>query len=151
MTEAMFRNVSLEINWNLNLPGPPNYKINVLASLPGTRCYTDASITHDTHLQVKGKAGLRVFIINSSKENKLNVFVKASLKDSNLVLMAEPSALALGENILKILQVQRPFFLTGDQQLVTFFNGRTMKIRQDDIKPYTQSFVNIISENEGRI
>jgi hypothetical protein len=59
--------------------------------------------------------------------------------------MAEAAALALGAQLLKALQVHQPFFLSDNQQLVSFLNGTDhTNPPQWEIKPFTQTFINVI-------
>lgn len=108
----------------LGLPSPPNFKILLPAALPGTRCYTDASISPDNSLQVPRSAGLGIFIINGHEGAASTIYVKAIQKGCTSVLMSEVAALTLGAKILNALQVHHPFFLSDNQQLVSFFNGQ---------------------------
>lgn len=136
----------------LSLPGPPHYKALMPAILPGTRCYTDASIAPDNLLQVSSSAGLGIFIVNNLPGAASTIFIKAKQRGCNSVLMAEAAALALGAQLLNALHVHQPFFLSDNQLLVNFFNGKDhTNPPQWDIKLFTQSFINIISANEGKI
>ena len=66
--------------------------------------------------------------------------------------MAEAAALALGAQMLCTLGVQQPFFLSDNQQLVNFFNGKDHNNPPHwEIKPFTQSFINNTSRNNARI
>lgn len=95
----------------LNLPGPPHYKALMPATLPGTRCYTDASIAPDNFLQVSSSAGLGIFIVNNLPGAASTIFIKAKQRGCNSVIMAEAAALALGAQFLNALHVHQPFFL----------------------------------------
>lgn len=130
----------------LSLPGPPHYKALLPAILPGTRCYIHAAIAPNTPLQVSRKSGLGIFIVNNHPEAASTVYIKTVKKDCNSVIMAEAAALALGAQILRALRVHQPFFLSDNQQLVSFFNGTDHANPPHwDIKPLTQTFINIIS------
>jgi len=134
------------------LPGPPLFKCLLPALLPGTRCYTDAAIAPDNPLQVPRNAGLGIFIVDSHLQTTSTIYIKAVKKDCNSVIMAEAAALSLAAQILQALRAFQPYFLTDSQQLVTFFNGADhSNPPRWDIKPLTQAFSNIISENGGRI
>jgi len=50
------------------LPGPPLFRVQVPARLPGMRCYTDASTAPDTPMQVSRHAGLGVFIVDNRSQ-----------------------------------------------------------------------------------
>ena len=66
--------------------------------------------------------------------------------------MAEAAALAIAAHLLKALDVQQPFFLTDNQLLVNFFNGKDhANPPRWDIKPLTQCFINYTTANRGRI
>jgi len=66
--------------------------------------------------------------------------------------MAEAAALALGAQILRELRVHQPFFLLDNQQLVSFFNGTDHANPPHwDIKPLTQTSINITSAIGGKI
>jgi hypothetical protein len=120
-------------NQLMRLPGPPNYKVSLPALLPGTRCYCDASTSPDNHLQVSRFAGLGIFIVNT-----LPIFIKIKQKECSSVIMAEAAALAIGAHLLNALDVQQPFFLTDNQLLVNFFNGKDhADPPRWDIKPLT--------------
>lgn len=124
-------------NQMMCLPGPPHYKALLPAILPGTRCYADASTAPDITLQVSRSAGLGIFIVNGHTSTTSTIYVKAVMGSCNIVIMAEAAALALGAQILKALNVQQPFFLSDNQQLVTFFNGDHINPPYWDIKPFT--------------
>jgi len=89
--------------------------------------------------QISRPAGLGVFIVNTQPGASSTIYIKASLRDCSSVLMAEAAALALG--------VHQPFFLSDNQQLVNFFNGKDHANPPHwDIKPFTQSFINNIKK-----
>ena len=130
-------------------------KLGILRqSKPGSssRCYTDASICPDTSPQVPRRAGTGIFIVTSYAGIISTIYVKAICQECNSVLMAEATTLALGAKILNAMQGPQPFFLSHNQQLVNFLNGKDHSNPPTwEIKPYTQSFVNIISTNGGKI
>lgn len=98
--------------------------------------------------QVPRYAGLGVFIIN----NQSAIYIKAMLRNSSSVLMAEVAALAVGAKIISALGIQHPFFLSDNQQVVNFFNGNHHdNPPQWKIKPFTQCFINNTSNNNARI
>lgn len=138
-------------NQMMCLPGPPHYKALLPAILPGTRCYADSSTAPDITLQVSRSAGLGMFIVNGHTSTTSTIYVKAVMGSCNTVIMVEAAALALGAQILKALNVQQPFFLSDNQQLVTFFNGDHINPPYWDIKPFTQAFINISSAIGGKI
>lgn len=106
-----------------NLPRPPHYRISLPATLPGTRCYTDASTTPDNNMQVERPAGLGIFMLTGRLNNTSTIYIKAKMRSCNTVIMAEAAALALAAQILRALDVQQPNFLSDNQQVVTFLNG----------------------------
>lgn len=102
--------------------------------------------------QAPRRAGLGVFIINNQSSTTSAIYIKAMLRDSSSVLMAEAAALALGAQVLCALGVQQLFFLSDNQQLVNFFNGNDHNNPpQWEIKPFTQSFINNTSSNNARL
>ena len=113
-----------ESAWMINLPGPPNYNISMPAKLPGARCYTDASISPHTSPQVPRRAGIGIFIVTSYAGITATIYVKAICQECNSVLMAEATTLALGAKILNAMQGPQPFFLSHNQQLANFLNGK---------------------------
>jgi ribonuclease HI len=107
--------------------------------LQGTRCYTDASTPPDLQRHHPRDAGLGVFIVNTQVNPPLNIFIKAAMKVSSSVLMAETAAIALAARVLQSLQMQQCTILTNSQQLVHFINGNDLEHPPDwRIKPYTQ-------------
>lgn len=80
----------------MNLPGPPHYKVLLLALLPGARCYTDASTTPDDSLQVSKLAGLGILFFNNLQDAASTIYIKIKQKGCSSVVMAEAAALAIG-------------------------------------------------------
>lgn len=101
--------------------------------------------------RVSRQAGLGVFIVNNRTGSSSTIYIKALLKNSSSVLMAEAAALALGAQVLCTLGIQQPFFLSDNQQLVSFFNGKDhINPPQWEIKPFTQIFIINTSRNNAR-
>lgn len=135
----------------LILPGPPLFRVLLPATLPGMRCYTDASTAPDNPLQITRQAGLGVFIIDTSTQQTTAFFIKAKLQATPSVLMAEAAALSLAAHVVSNLQINRPFFLTDNQQLVNFFNGNDhANPPRWEIKNYTQQFINHTATNNAK-
>jgi ribonuclease HI len=84
-------------------------------------------------------AGIGVFIINTCLQPPQQVYIKAMLKDTASVLMAEAAALALAALVTHHLQLNNVTFLSDNQQLVHFLNGSDLSIPSDwRMKPFTQ-------------
>jgi hypothetical protein len=135
-------------------PSAPHFIVTLPALLPGTRCYKDASIMPDSPFQVPRRAGLGVFFLNTHPNRSSAIYIKATLNDSTSVIMAEATALALAAQIAFSLGIiiNCPIFLSDNQQLVTFLNGRDHTHPPHwNIKRFiTQSFINQSSRNNGR-
>jgi len=69
------------------LPIPPLYWAMLPALLPGTRCYTDASMTLDCPNEEPCRAGLGIFIIDP--QQRRTIYIKAVMTNSTSVLMTE--------------------------------------------------------------
>jgi hypothetical protein len=65
------------------------------ASLPGVRCYTDASTSPDLPSNLSRDAGIGIFIVNNQVQPVQTIYIKAAMKQTSSVLMAEAAALAL--------------------------------------------------------
>lgn len=129
-----------------------NSTMNLQEMSTGTRCYTDASLAPDNSLQGPRQGGLGVFLISHQQNESLTICVKAKVQNSTSVIMAESAALALGAKISQALSLSNPSFWTDNQQLVHFFNGDDHDNPPDwAIKPYTQTFLNIIQAIGGNI
>ena len=105
------------------LPTPPLYRVLLPVLLPGTRCYTDASTAPDSPMQVTRQAGLGIFIVTTQLQTSTAIDIKAKLTNSTSVIMAEAAAVALAAPIVSGLNIQNPFFLSNNQELVSFFDG----------------------------
>jgi ribonuclease HI len=122
---------------------PPAMLDNLLVPIPslldGTRCYTDASTAPDNQAHDPRDAGLGIFIVNNQVNPPLSIFIKAAMRSSSSVLMAESAAMALAAKVLEKLQLQQATILSDNQQLVNFLNGTDLAHPPDwRIKPYTQ-------------
>lgn len=130
----------------------PRLHVTLPPLIPGTRCYTDASIHPDSPLQVPRKAGLGVFFLNTCPGESGTIYIKALVQRCTSVLMAEAAALALAARTALALGIQRPLFLSDNQRLVTFLSGNDHTHPPAwNIKSFTQSFVNHSSKVHGRI
>ena len=115
-------------------------------SIAGTRCYTDALTTPDTAVSVPRQTGLGIFIINTDVQPPLSIFIKATMQDSPLVIMAESAAIALAAQLLNHLQGHQKTLLSDNQQLVNFLNGSNFSDPPDwKIKPYIQITASLLS------
>jgi hypothetical protein len=112
----------------------------------------DASTSPDNYLQVSRMAGLRIFMVTTLQNAASTIFIKIKLMECSYVIMAEASALAIAAKLLNALNVQQPFFLTDNQLLVNFFNGKDhTSPHRWDIKPWTQQFINYAAASRGKI
>ena len=59
---------------NSTTPTPPLYRTMLLALLPGTRCYSDASINPYQNLHLPRIAGLGVFITNNQTQPTQSIY-----------------------------------------------------------------------------
>ena len=80
------------------------------------------------------------------------IYIKAAMKGTSSVLMAEAVALVLAATVTKHLDLHQASFLSDNQQLVNFFND----LNRDDppdwrIKYYTQTFINLSNVATHRI
>lgn len=124
------------------LPQPPLFQFNRPMLLPGAKCYSDAATLPD-HKQMR-RAGLGVFIQDPGRQ--LNIYIKAAINSISTVLMAEAAAISLAGTITAALQVQEIYFLSDNQQLVKYFNGKDLSTPpQWNIKYFTQNFLNSTS------
>jgi hypothetical protein len=71
--------------------------------LSGAKFYTDASLTPDTGDQQSRKARIGIFILHSACHHKF--FIKAQMKRSTSVLMAEAAAMATAATIIRLLNM----------------------------------------------
>ena len=71
------------------------YTIQMLASLPGVRCYVDASTALDHPSQQPRLAGLGIFFVNTQVQPAQTIYIKAHMPATQSVIMAEAAALAL--------------------------------------------------------
>jgi ribonuclease HI len=107
--------------------------------LQGYRCYTDASTQPDLAFSNPRDAGIGIFIVNTTMHPPHNIFIKAAMRNSSSVLMAEAGALALVAVLLKQIQLHHTTLLSDNQQLVHFLNGSDLSHPPDwRMKPYTQ-------------
>jgi ribonuclease HI len=107
--------------------------------LEGSRCYTDASTQPDLVTPIPREAGIGIFIVNTQVHPPQSIFIKAAMKDSSSVFMAEAAALALAVTVVQELHLQHINFLSDNQQLVHFLNGSDHSNPPDwRIKPFTQ-------------
>lgn len=107
--------------------------------LQGTRCYVDASTQPDLAISTPRDAGLGIFIVNTQVHPTQSIFIRAAMKDSSSVLMAEEAALTLAATVLEALHMFPSTILSDNQQLVHFLNGSQLDHPSDwRIKPYTQ-------------
>jgi hypothetical protein len=96
-------------------------------------------------------AGLRIFMVTTLQNAASTIFIKIKLMECSYVIMAEASALAIAAKLLNALNVQQPFFLTDNQLLVNFFNGKDhTSPHRWDIKPWTQQFINYAAASRGK-
>jgi len=80
------------------------------------------------------------------------IYIKAIMKDTTFVLMAEAVALALATTITNLLGLQQVSFLSDNQQLVHFLNAPNQANPPDRrIKYYTQTFANLSTVVVNRI
>ena len=91
-----------------------HHRIMLGALLPGSGCYTYASIVLDQPQRPKGSW---VGGFNSS------LYIQARVNNSVLILMAEATALALVGSVASLLNLHSPSYLSDNQQLVNFLNG----------------------------
>jgi len=74
------------------------------------------------------------------------IFIKAAMRNSSSVLMAEAGALALVAVLLKQIQLHHTTLLSDNQQLVHFLNGSDLSHPPDwRMKPYTQIISSTLS------
>jgi hypothetical protein len=66
----------------------------LLALLPGTRCYSDASIDPDQNSPSSRRDDLGVFIINTQAHPAQSIYNQEMISNATSVLMAEAAALA---------------------------------------------------------
>jgi hypothetical protein len=79
----------------------------------GAKCYTDASLTTDIGEQQPRMAGIGIFIIDPARRHKF--FIKAQVKRSTSVLMAEAAAMATAATIIRLLNMNVVSFLTDNR------------------------------------
>jgi hypothetical protein len=132
---------------NSTAPTPPLYRSMLPALLPGTRCYSDASIDPDQNSPSSRRANLGVFIINTQAHPAQSIYIQGMISNATSVLMAEAAALALAAMVASLLNLCPPNYLTC-QQPVTFFNGSNHSSPPDwTIKVFNQKFINFNSGN----
>lgn len=108
--------------------------------LIGARCYTDASTAPDTLQPSSRKAGLGIFILDSSRNLKL--YIKAQINNITSVIMAEAAAMALAALVSTMLQIEEISYLTDSQLLVNYLNGPDHSNPPHwDVKPFTERFL----------
>jgi ribonuclease HI len=126
--------------------------LDLPASLTGIRCYTDASTSSNLPSNLSRNAGIGIFIINNQVHPVQTIYIKAAMKGTSSVLMAEAAALALAATVTKHLDLQQVLFLSDNQQLVNFLNNPNPDDPPDwRIKYYTQTFINLSNATAHRV
>jgi len=82
------------------------YLIRLPASLTEVRCYTDASTSLDLPSNLSRNVGIDVFIVNNQKHLVQTIYIKAVMKGTSSVLMAEAAALVLVATVTNLLDLQ---------------------------------------------
>ena len=90
------------------------YLVRMPASLPGIRCYTDASTSPDLPSNLSRDAGIGIFIVNNQVHPVQTIYIKAAMKETSSVLMAEAAALALTATVAKHLHLHQVSFLSDN-------------------------------------
>jgi len=125
-----------------------HYFVRLPALLSGVRCYTDASTSPDLHSNTYRNAGIGIFIINNQIHPVQTIYIKAIMKATTSVLMAEAAALALATTI----RLQQVSFLSDNQELVHFLNGPDQADPPNwRIKYYAQTFTIFSTTSENRV
>jgi hypothetical protein len=94
-------------------------------------------------LSTPRNAGIGVFIINNQLQPPQQVYIKAMMRDTASVLMAEAVALALAASVTQHLQLTNINFLSDNQQLVHFLNGSDLSTPSDwRLKPFYPDIMN---------
>lgn len=123
-------------------------QISFLSQEP--KCFTDAAIAPDSHLEEPRKASLGIFIFDPGKH--LKIHIKAQAKGCSSVLMAEAASLSLASRISARLGIRHVNFYMDSMILATFLNGTNFDQPPDwRIKPYTQRFINDAKEISARV
>jgi len=116
------------------------YLVRLPASLIGVRCYTDTSTSPDLPSNLSRNTGIGIFIVNNQVHPVQTIYIKATMKGTSSVLMAEGAAHALATTVTKCLDIQQVSFLSDNQQLVNFLNDPNRDDPPDwRIKYYTQN------------
>jgi len=128
------------------------YTIQMLASLPGVRCYVDASTALDHPSQQPRLAGLGIFFVNTHVQPTQTIYIKAHMPATQSVIMAEAAALALAALVNNRLGFNNAAFLSDCQQLVHFLNPADQSNPPDwRIKPFTQIFTTCSAQCQAKI
>jgi hypothetical protein len=94
---------------------------------------------------------LGVFIINTQVHPPQNIYIKAAMKDSTSVIMAEAAVLALAAAVTAQLEMYHTNFLSDNQELVSFINSRDQSNPPDwRIKHLIQLFINYTHQRHTR-
>ena len=93
------------------------------AFLPGICCYIDVSTSPDLPSNLSTDSGIGIFIVNNQVHPVQTIYIKAAMKETSSVLMAEAAALALAATVAKHLDLHQVSFLSDNQQLVNFLNN----------------------------
>jgi hypothetical protein len=98
------------------------YLVRLPALLTGVRCYTDASTSPDLSSNSSRNVGIGIFIVNNQVHPVQTIYIKATMKGTSSVLMAEAAAFALAATVTNLLDLQQVSFLSDNQQLVHSLN-----------------------------
>lgn len=116
----------------------------------GPRCYLDAAIAPDSTTASPRTAGLGTFYLDPQR--KIKFYIKARIQGMTSVLMAEAAAINLAAKIATLFVHAGVSFFTDNQHLASFFNGGDHETPpQWEIKPFTQSFLNVTQGCNPRI
>jgi ribonuclease HI len=91
--------------------------------MEGFNCYTDASTTPDLMPNGIRPAGLGIFITNTQTQPPVTITLKAVIRDSPSVFVAEAAALAFATSLLHFMQLDHVNFSTDNQLLSHYLNN----------------------------
>jgi ribonuclease HI len=109
--------------------------------LQGIICYVDASTEPDSISHNIRPAGLGIVIVNTQMQPASKIHIKAILKDTSSVIMAEAAAISLAAKVLNALQVHEAYILSDNIVLLQYL-GEQDRIHPPDwrMKTYIQHF-----------